>query len=145
MCSSRRSPNSPHERYENSWGVGSQRPQNLSNVWSLTGISREARGFKETSLPWGKYGWFLEPYNLCLIVAVFDYVQLCFIGKIFGWVWLSSITEPNWSQSNDWSSITERLIYYAGRKASPPCIHQQKWLFRGELKGTLSHKAYSGT
>ena len=71
---------------------------------------------------------------------MFDYVQLCFIGNIFGWVWLSSITQPNWSQSNDWSSITERLIYYAGRKASPPCIHQQKWLFRGELKGTLSHR-----
>ena len=28
----------------------------------------------------------------------------------FGWVGLSSITEPNWSQSNDWSSITKHSI-----------------------------------
>ena len=32
-------------------------------------------------------------------------VGLCSIGKILGWVRLSSITEPNRSQSNDWSSI----------------------------------------
>ena len=33
------------------------------------------------------------------------YVRLCSLGKIFGCVRLSSITEPNQSQSNDWSSI----------------------------------------
>ena len=35
----------------------------------------------------------------------FPNVGLCSIGKILGWVQLSSITEPNRSQSNDLSSI----------------------------------------
>ena len=36
---------------------------------------------------------------------MFYYVRLCLIGKIFGWVRLSSSNEPNRSQSNDWKSI----------------------------------------
>ena len=32
-------------------------------------------------------------------------IDECSIGKIFGWVWFSSITEPNRSRSNDWNSI----------------------------------------
>ena len=36
---------------------------------------------------------------------MFSQARLCSIGKIWGWVRLSSITEPNRSQSNDWSSI----------------------------------------
>ena len=35
----------------------------------------------------------------------FPNVRLCSISKILGWVRLSSITEPNRSQSKDWSSI----------------------------------------
>ena len=40
----------------------------------------------------------------CLSVRLPN-VRLCSIGKILGWVRLSSITEPNRRQSNDWSSI----------------------------------------
>ena len=40
----------------------------------------------------------------CLSVRLPN-VRLCSIGKILGWVRLSSITEHNRRQSNDWSSI----------------------------------------
>ena len=40
----------------------------------------------------------------CLSVRLPN-VRLCSIGKILGWVRLSSMTEHNRRQSNDWSSI----------------------------------------
>ena len=46
--------------------------------------------------------------RLCSIVfnsVRFPNVALCSVGKNLGWVRLSSITERNRSQSNDWSSI----------------------------------------
>ena len=61
------------------------------------------------------YVWLLQCSIMfdCLSVR-FRNVRLCSIGNIFGWVRLSSITETNRSQSNDWSSITESSSDYAG-------------------------------
>ena len=44
------------------WAVGdSVRPKNLKKyMWSLTGISRGARGSYKKSLQWERYGYFLE-------------------------------------------------------------------------------------
>ena len=65
----------------------------------------------------------LPPWN-CMRVFMFDCcsvwfpkVRLCSIGKMFGWVRLSSITERNRSQSNDWSSIgfDHRTFDHLGR------------------------------
>ena len=51
---------------------------------------------------------------LCSIVAVFDWQN-------FGVSSISSITEPNRSQSNDWRSIGVRLANV--RLATPGYIH----------------------
>ena len=60
-----------------------------------------------------RWNWFY----VRLLNAVFDFrlfdclsvhfpnVRLCSIGRIFGWVRLCSIAEPNRSQSNDWASV----------------------------------------
>ena len=53
------------------------------------------------------YVWFSN-VRLCSIglkSVRFPIIRLCSIGKRLGWVWLYSITEPDRSQSNDWSSI----------------------------------------
>ena len=60
----------------------------------------------------------------------FAYVRLCLIGKILGWVWLCSISETNWSQANDWSSITKCSIDYEFNVTSLDAIsilHQLFW------------------
>ena len=80
------------------------------------------------------------------IVKVFDSnMQLCWIGKILGWVRLCSITEPNRSQLNDCSSITERSIDTAGSimvKKFPdrtyPSKSQYVYLIKCTLKNCLS-------
>ena len=59
----------------------------------------EAKLLEHNTLFETRRNWFLCPI-----------VFKCLIGKLFGWVGLSSITEPNWSQPNDWSSITEHSI-----------------------------------
>ena len=72
-------------------------------------------------------------------------MQLCWIGKILGWVRLCSITEPNRSQLNDCSSITERSIDTAGSimvKKFPdrtyPSKSQYVYLIKCTLKNCLS-------
>jgi len=54
-----------------------------------------------------RWNWFYVRFLQCSIDCCvrFPNVRLCSIGKTFGWVRLSSITEPNRSQSSDWNSI----------------------------------------
>ena len=68
---------------------------------------------------------------------MFSQARLCSIGKIWGWVRLSSITEPNRSQSNDWSSIgfdyraftrcTLYILYYFRATCGKPQGDAVEW------------------
>lgn len=57
-------PNLPHRRDHKFLGVGVLKDKKYKNIrmkfnWNL----QRERGFKEISLPWGRYGYAMELYN----------------------------------------------------------------------------------
>ena len=70
---------------------------------------------------------------LCSILAVIYYVRLCLIGKIFGWVRLSSSTEPNRSQSNDWKSIGFDWLHRAHFTMNQVIVQIKRDIFTKEI------------
>ena len=53
----------PMEGIGNSWGVGgSQRPKNLKKCMRLNWNFQRGGGSYKKSLPWGRYGYFVELY-----------------------------------------------------------------------------------
>ena len=71
MCSSRKYPYYPHRRemeIPGGWGVLKD-PKLSRNVWNLIRISGGVRDSYMKSLPWGRYGYFMELHSITLPAA----------------------------------------------------------------------------
>jgi len=69
MCGSRTYPYFPHRRDWNFLGVGRgafQRPEDLNKCMKLNCNLRKGGEVLENSLPWGRYGYFMELHNFIL-------------------------------------------------------------------------------
>jgi len=63
MCSTRKYPYSPHRRDWNFLEVGVSKTKNLKKCIKFNWNFQRVGGSRKKSLPWGRYGYFLELHN----------------------------------------------------------------------------------